>query len=110
MTNQAQTVSGMRISVMPGARMSIVVEMKFTELSSDAKQKIKMLTIHIVWPIPSPGPVTSPRPLSGGYAVQPLIGAPPGTTNAAIMQRNATTVSQNESIFSRGKAISGAPI
>ncbi len=49
-TNHAQTVSGMRISVIPGARMSIVVEMKLSEPSSDATQKIRMLTIQIVWP------------------------------------------------------------
>ena len=59
-TNHAHTVSGMRISVIPGARKSIVVAMKFTAPRSDATQKIKMLTIHSVCPIPSPGPGLRP--------------------------------------------------
>ena len=77
----------MRIRVMPGARKSIIVAMKFSAPISDAPQKSAMLTIHIVWPQPSPGPVTWPSPLSGGYAVQPLIGEPPGTKNAATHGR-----------------------
>ena len=64
-TNQPHTVSGMRMRLMPGARRSIVVAMKFSAPSSDARQKSEMLTIHSVWPQPSPGPVISPRPLSG---------------------------------------------
>ena len=55
-TNQPHTVSGMRIRLMPGARMSIVVAMKFSAPSSDARQKSEMLMIHIVWPHLRRGP------------------------------------------------------
>ena len=109
-TSQAHTVSGMRHSVMPGARRSTVVAIKFSEPSGDAAEKIRMPASQSVWPMPSPGPVISPMPLSGGYAVQPLMGAPPGTAKAASTQKNAISVSQNDSILRRGNAISGAPI
>ena len=64
--NHAHTVSGIRIKVMPGARKSIVVAMKFSAPSSDARQNSAMLTIHNVSPIPSPGPGISPSALNGG--------------------------------------------
>ena len=44
--NQAQQVSGMRISVMPLARMSSVVVMKFNALINAPMQKSAMLMIH----------------------------------------------------------------
>ena len=46
--SQAHTVSGMRISVMPLARRSIVVVMKLIAPSKDAAQKIARPTIHKV--------------------------------------------------------------
>ena len=76
-TSQVQQVSGMRISRMPLQRRSTVVAMKLIAPIRDAPQKIAMLVIQSVWPIPSPGPVIRPAPLSGGYAVQPDSGAPP---------------------------------
>src|SRR5271154_5040465 len=107
--NHDHTVSGMRIKVMPLARKSSVVVMKFNAPISDAKQKMAMLVIHRSAPSPSPGPADCTA-LSGGYPVHPCKGAPPETKNAAMMQTNATNVVQNESIFSTGNAISGAPI
>ena len=50
------TVSGMRIMVMPLARKSSVVVMKFSAPISDAIQKIAMLVIHKSAPSCSPGP------------------------------------------------------
>src|SRR5881275_1029284 len=46
--NQAQTVSGNRGRVMPGARRSMVVTLKLSALSSDAAQKMATLTIQSV--------------------------------------------------------------
>src|SRR5207253_7252423 len=46
--NQAQTVSGNRRRVMPGARRPMVVTLKLSALSSDAAQKMATLTIQSV--------------------------------------------------------------
>ena len=54
--NHDHTVNGMRIMVMPLARMSSVVVRKFSAPISDARQKIAMLVIHRSAPSPSPGP------------------------------------------------------
>ena len=50
--NQAQTVTGMRGSVMPLARRSSVVTVKLIEVSSAAKQKSATLAVQIVKPAP----------------------------------------------------------
>jgi hypothetical protein len=65
-TSQVQQVSGMRIRLMPLQRRSTVVAMKLMAPISEAPQKIAMLRIHRFWPMPSPGPVSGPAPLSGG--------------------------------------------
>src|SRR6267142_2711901 len=59
-----QTVSGMRIMVMPLARISSVVVIKFSAPISAPMQKIAMLIIHKSAPSPSPGPADC-RALSG---------------------------------------------
>src|SRR5260370_35927259 len=46
--NQAQTVSGRRGRVMPGARRSIVVTLKLSAFKRDATQKMATLTIQSV--------------------------------------------------------------
>src|SRR5215469_15904870 len=107
--NHDQTVSGIRISVMPLARRSSVVVMKFSAPINDAIQKIAMLVIHKSAPSPSPGPAEGTA-LSGGYPVQPWSGGPPVTKNAAKRTMNATNVVQNDSMFRTGNAMSGAPI
>src|SRR5579862_3075740 len=107
--NQDQQVSGMRIMVMPLARRSSVVVIKFNAPISEAMQKIAMLVIHKSAPSCSPGP-DELSALSGGYPVQPCSGAPPDTKNAAMIVMNPTKVVQNESMFRTGKAMSGAPI
>src|SRR5947209_5147048 len=96
--NHDQTVSGMRIKVMPLARKSSVVVMKFSAPISDARQKIAMLVIHKSAPNPSPGPVED-KALSGGYPVHPCSGAPPVTKKAARITMNPTNVVQNESML-----------
>src|SRR5215472_17355941 len=96
--NQDQTVSGMRISVMPLARRSSVVVMKFRAPISDAMQKIAMLVIHRSAPRASPGPADGSA-LSGAYPVQPCRGAPPPTKKAANRVMNPTNVVQNDNMF-----------
>src|SRR2546429_5603388 len=84
--NQAQTVSGNRGRVMPGARRSMVVTLKLSALSSDAAQKMATLTIQSVM---------------AGCGER---------KNVAVMPKSEATVSQNARRFSVGKAISRAPI
>ena len=52
--------------VIPSVRMSVVVVMKFKAPSRAATQKMAMLRIHKVWPVPNPGPAISPNALRGG--------------------------------------------
>jgi hypothetical protein len=64
-TNQDQTVSGSRIMLIPRARRSSVVVMKFKAPSREAMQNRAMLTIHKSSPRPRPGPAEGIA-LSGG--------------------------------------------
>src|SRR5437879_3393806 len=84
--NQAQTVSGSRGSVMPGARRSIVVTLKLSALRREAAQKMATLTI------------------------QSVMADCGERKNVAVMPKSEATVSQNARRFSVGKAISRAPI
>ena len=63
--NHDHTVSGIRIRVMPLARRSSVVVMKFKAPINEAAQKMAMLVIQRSAPNPSPGPVDWTA-LSGG--------------------------------------------
>ena len=63
--NQAQQVSGMRISDIPLARISRVVVIKFKALINAPMQNRAMLVTHRSAPNPSPGPADW-RALSGG--------------------------------------------
>src|ERR1700738_5277650 len=107
--NQAQHVSGMRIIDMPLARISSVVVMKFSALINAPTQNNAMLMTHRSAPGPSPGPADCSA-LSGGYPVQPCSGAPPTTKKADSITMYPSNVTQNESIFRTGKAMSAAPI
>src|SRR4029077_12152976 len=75
--NHVQTVRGIRIKDIPLARMLRTVVMKFKAPKSDPRQNMAILMIQRVCPNPWPGPATWPRALSGAYAVQPEMGAPP---------------------------------
>src|SRR3546814_5108790 len=47
---------------------------------------------------------------SGGYRVQPPAGAPPGSNSVLSSKVNANGRIQNDQLFIRGSAMSGAPI
>src|SRR5277367_2394442 len=72
--NHAQVEIGMRISVMPLARKSKVVAMKFSDPSNCPIQNMPMEMTQRFCPHPSPGPASFPIALRGAYAVQPEIG------------------------------------
>src|ERR1041385_3902604 len=107
--NHAQVEIGMRISVMPFARRSKVVVMKFRDPSSCPMQKIPIEHAHSVCPIAWPGPALG-RALRGAYAVQPERGGPSPTKNAATRTQKPTNVTQKDIMLKRGKAMSSAPI
>src|SRR6266478_520417 len=108
--NQAHVLIGRRESVMPLVRRSSVVAMKFNEPSNCPTQKSPIDIAHKFCPQASPGPASEPTALKGAYAVQPEIGGPSGTKNAAMRMQNARNVIQNDIMLNRGKAISSAPI
>ena len=51
-----------------------------------------------------------PCSISGGYMVQPPAGAPPGMKNVSSSRPKANGMIQNDQLFMRGSAMSGAPI
>src|SRR5262249_34308564 len=106
--NHPQQVSGIRIRDIPFVRRVSVVTMKLIEPRNDARQKIPMLMSHRSAPSACPGPAEATA-LSGGENVQPPIGAPPAANSALIKTMKLASVSQNESMLSRGKTISRAP-
>ena len=94
---------------MPLVRRSSVVAMKFSDPSSEAMQKTK-----IEIPRGLPESLAGTGILADGaqrsISVQPAIGGPSGTKNAAIKMQNAMNVVQNDIMLKRGKAMSSAPI
>ena len=89
---------------MPGARMLKMVVMKLAaprieEAPARCRPNSAMSTPMLGWYWLSD---------SGGYSVQP-VPAPP-TKRLATVSARAGTSSQKEMLFSRGKAMSGAPI
>src|ERR1700685_911806 len=107
--NQAQALSGSRISDMPLVRMSRVVVIKFSEPSNCPTQKIAIQLAHHTTPIPSPGPPTEPIALNGAYCVQPPNVGPFSTKNDATRTRKATNVTQNDIMLKCGNGMSSAP-
>src|SRR3984957_4816600 len=107
--NQAQALSGSRISDMPLVRMSSVVVMKFSDPSNCPTQKIAIELAHSTTPMPCPGPPTAPIALSGAYCVQPPKVGPFSTKNDATRTRKATNVTQNDIMLKCGNGISSAP-
>ena len=63
--NHAQVQMGMRIRVMPLARRSRVVAMKFSAPNSEPMQKSAIEIPHRFCPMPRPGPASDPMALSG---------------------------------------------
>src|SRR4030095_4381047 len=97
----AQTSSGMRQNVMPGARMVMIVTRKFSAVAIDEAPANCTAMLKKVWP-------SGTSVESGAYAVQPVENAPPGAKKLASIITPAIGSSQNESAFSRGNAMSGA--
>src|SRR3712207_327603 len=100
----AQTSSGMRQNVIPGARMVMIVTRKLSAVA------IELAPAHCtpIWKKIVPIGWFSEQ--SGAYAVQPQAKGPPGERKLETISTPATTRSQNDSAFSRGNAMSGAPI
>src|SRR5678816_2029736 len=101
--SHVQTKSGMRISVIPGARMLRMVVMMLIEPRIELIPR--MCTAKMVRSMPMP--ICT---VSGAYIVQPTPGAPPGTKNDRIRSEAANGSSQNDQLFRRANAMSGAPI
>src|SRR3954454_10382770 len=99
----AHTSSGSRKNDIPGARMVMMVTRKFSAVAIDDAPANCTPTVKKIWPI---GDVSD----SGAYAVQPVANEPPGQKNEDSIMMPAIGSSQNDSAFSRGNAMSGAPI
>src|SRR5215203_4242646 len=99
----AQTRSGMRQKVIPGARMVMIVTRKFSAVAIDEAPANCTPIVKNICPIGT-------EVDSGAYAVQPVANEPPGARNDAVIIRPAIGSIQNESAFRRGNAMSGAPI
>src|SRR5579884_4239163 len=99
--NWAQTKSGMRVSVIPGARILKIVTMKFSPVKVELTP-IKMMAMH--QSVVPGGPCSE----TGGYSVQPASGAP--TKNEANKSAPAGGKSQKLNMLSHGNATSRAPI
>lgn len=101
----AQGNSGVLSRSIPDGRIFIIVEMKFTapkidEIPAKCSLKIARSTEAPLWAILAE---------SGGYTVQPV----PAPLSLILLRRSKDKEggrSQNLILFSRGKAISGAPI
>src|SRR3954451_25455540 len=99
----AHTSSGMRQNDMPGARMVMIVTRKFSAVAiEDAPANCTPI-------VKNSCPIGTSVD-SGAYAVQPVENEPPGARNDASIIVPATGSIQNDSAFSRGNAMSGAPI
>src|SRR4051794_35651439 len=99
----AHTSSGMRQKDIPGARMVMIVTRKFSAVAMDDAPANCTAIVKKSCP-------TGMEVDSGAYAVQPDWKEPPGAKNDSSMIVPAMGSSQNDSAFSRGKAMSGAPI
>src|SRR5918998_2298190 len=99
----AQTNSGIRQKVIPGARMVMIVTRKLSAVAIDDAPANCTPMVKNNCPIG-----TSVD--SGAYAVQPVAKEPPGAKNDAVIITPAIGSSQNDSALSRGNAMSGAPI
>ena len=102
MISQVHTNSGMRSSVIPGARMFMMVTT--TLMAPRIEEAPIMCTAKIS--IGKEAPFCS---TSGGYMVQPPAGAPPGTNSEDKSSVKANGRIQKLKLFSRGSAMSGAP-
>ena len=105
-----QTNSGILCRVMPGARMLKIVVMKLIAPRIDDaparwSDRMPKSTAGPGWPILEDSGATTIQPVP-----TPLASAVPGTNIDISSSVNATGSSQNEMLFMRGNAMSGAPI
>src|SRR5579862_5645236 len=97
-----QQNSGILSSVMPGARMFMMVTtMLIAPMIEEAPIKCTAKT--------SIGMESPLCKTSGGYMVQPAAGAPPGMASEPISNMKANGRIQKLRLFMRGSAMSGAP-
>ncbi|KAH6572344.1 hypothetical protein BASA62_003436 [Batrachochytrium salamandrivorans] len=100
----AHTNSGIRCNVLPNPRMFLIVVIKFTapkidDVPAKCNAKIALSTA---------GPLCASTDDSGGYTVHP-VPAPASTLIELTSLLLDGGISQNEMLFNRGNAISGAP-
>src|ERR1700730_14594125 len=107
--NHAQALRGRRIKLMPLARRSRVVGMKFNDPNSWPTQKRAIEVAQRTTPVPCPGPATLPTALSGAYCVQPPKVGPSATKKDEIRTTKAVNVTQNDIMLKCGKGMSSAP-
>ena len=102
-TSDIHTKTGMRMRLMPGARMLMTVTMRLTAPLSDAMPRIwrPKTQKSMLWP-----GRTSVR---GVYPNQPPLGIPP-RKKLEYMNSPPARKTQKPRAFSRGKATSRAPI
>ena len=103
--NTAQQNNGNRCLVLPGARLLKIVVMKLIapridEAPDRCKLKIAKST---------EGPEWNSIDDKGGYTVHP-VPAPASTSDELTSNNNDGGSNQNEMLFNRGNALSGAPI
>src|SRR3954454_23249384 len=99
----AHTSSGMRQNDIPGARIVMIVTRKLSAVAIDEAPANWTPMVKNIWPIGTSGE-------SGAEDVQPVANEPPGARNDAVIMTPATGSIQYDSAFSRGNAMSGAPI
>src|SRR3954471_10355746 len=99
----AHTSRGMRQNDMPGARIVMMVTRKFRAVAIDDAPANCTPMVKNSCP-------TGTSVDSGVYAVHPVAKDPPGARNDATIIVPAIGSSQNDRAFSRGNAMSGAPI
>src|SRR5579871_1210916 len=95
----AQTSSGIRKKLIPGARIVMIVTRKLSAVAIDDAPANCTPSVKNTWPI---GALVD----RGAYAVQPDANDPPGAKNEPSSISPAIGSSQNESAFRRGKAMS----
>src|SRR3954466_12860746 len=78
----AQTSSGMRQNVMPGARIEMIVTRKFRAVAIDEAPANCTARLKKVWP-------SGVSVASGAYEVQPVANAPPGAKKLASIRMPA---------------------
>ena len=103
-----QTVSGIRIIDMPGARRLNTVATMLRPLIVNDAMKSAMLSSQIVCPMCEPGTAEATA-LSGGYAVHPAAAAPPSRRTTRAAPAPTASAIQYDSMFRNGNAMSRAP-